>query len=137
MHVGPIERWKLPTGPNPRLEYRTMPKAVSIATPSPYHNLPVGDLVDQLGGLKAAIADLQKREKALRDELLTRTVSHVEGRQFGAVVTQSIRWTLDTKTVKAEMGEGWYDGHCRQTAVTTVNVEPLIAVAARAVPLAA
>ena len=116
-----------------------MPKAVSvsIATPSIYHNLPVGEIVDQLGGVKAAIADLEKREKALRDELLARAVSQVEGRHFGAIVTQSIRWTLDTKAVKAEMGEGWYDAHCRQSAVTTVNIEPLIAVAARAVPLAA
>jgi len=96
----------------------------------PFHNLPTGDLVDQLGGLKAAIADLEKRQKALRDELLSRAV---ERAQFGATITHSVRWTLDTKSVKAEMGEGWYDKHCRQSAVTTVNVEPLIAVAARAV----
>ena len=112
-----------------------MPKATRIL--SQFHNLPTGDLVDQLGGVKAAIADLQSREKALRDELLARTVAQAEGAQFGAIITRSIRWTLDTKAVKAEMGEGWYDQHCRQTAVTTVNVEPLVAVAARAVPLAA
>jgi hypothetical protein len=105
-----------------------MPKAIPIL--SPFHNLPTGDLVDQLGGLKAAIADLEKRQKALRDELLSRAV---ERAQFGATITHSVRWTLDTKSVKAEMGEGWYDKHCRQSAVTTVNVEPLIAVAARAV----
>ena len=108
-----------------------MPKAVSIL--SPLHNLPTGDLVDQLGGLKAAIADLEKRQKALPDELLSRAVEQVEGAQFGATITDSIRWTLDTRAVKAEMGEGWYDQHCRQSAVTTVNVEPLIAVAGRAV----
>ena len=109
-----------------------MPKAIPIL--SPFHNLPTGDLVDQLGGLKAAIADLEKRQKAVRDELLSRAVEQVEGAQFGATITHSVRWTLDTKAVKAEMGEGWYDKHCRQTAVTTVNVEPLVAVAARAVP---
>ena len=108
-----------------------MPKATAII--SPFHNLPIGELVDQLGGLKAAIADLEKRQKALRDELLARAVEQVEGAQFGATITQSVRWTLDTKAVKVEMGEGWYDRHCRQSMVTTVNVEPLIAAAARAV----
>src|SRR6201987_5718946 len=106
-----------------------MPKAVSIL--SPFHNLPVGEIVDRLGGVKAAIADLQSREKALRDELLSRSVPQVEGAQLGAVITQSIRWTLDTKSVKAEMGEGWWDARCRQSLVTTVNVEPLVS--ARAV----
>ena len=112
-----------------------MPKAISIL--SPFHNLSTGDLVDQLGGLKAAIADLEKRQKALRDELLARAVEQVEGAQFGATITRSVRWSLDTKSVKTEMGEGWYDRHCRQTSVTTVNIEPLVAVAAGAVKLAA
>ena len=76
---------------------------------------------------------MQKREKALRDELLARAISQAAGRLFGAVVMQSIQWTLDTKAVKAEMGEGWYDAHCRQSAVTTVTVEPLVSVTARAV----
>jgi len=112
-----------------------MPKATSII--SPFHNLPVGQIVDQLGGVKAAIADLEKREKGLRDELLARSVEQVEGASFGATVTQSVRWTLDTKAVKAEMGEPWYDQNCRQSTVTTVHIEPLVAVAARAVKLAA
>jgi len=111
-----------------------MPKAVSNLSPaSRYHNLPVREIVDQLGGVKAAIADLQSREKALRDELLRRAVPQIEGAQFGATITQSIRWTLDTKAVKAEMGEAWYDRRCRQTPVTTINVEPLAHVAAKAV----
>ena len=112
-----------------------MPRAIPIV--SQFHNLPIGEIADRLGGIKATIADLEKREKALRDELLARGVSQVEGSQFGALITQSIRWTLDTRALKDEMGEGWYDAHCRQSAVTTVTVEPLIAVAARAVPLAA
>jgi hypothetical protein len=112
-----------------------MPKAAAIV--SQFHNLPIGDLVDQLGGLKGAIADLEKRQKALRDELLRRAVSQVEGAQFGAIVSQSVRWTLDTKAVKAEMGNEWWDARCWQSLVTTVNIEPLVAVAARAVKLAA
>jgi len=58
-----------------------MPKATLIV--SQFHNLPVREIVDQLGGVKAAIADLQNREKALRDELLSRAVEQIEGAQFG------------------------------------------------------
>ena len=72
-----------------------MPKAVDIITP--FHNLPTGDLVDQLGGLKSAIADLEKRQRALWDELLFGAVEQVDGAQFGATIAHSVRWTLDTQ----------------------------------------
>jgi hypothetical protein len=53
-----------------------MPKATAnIVSASPYHNLPVGDLADQLGAVKAEIAVLEAREKSLRDELIRRGVS--------------------------------------------------------------
>jgi hypothetical protein len=38
-----------------------MPKATHILPPSPYHNISAGDLVDELGALKARIADLENR----------------------------------------------------------------------------
>jgi hypothetical protein len=108
-----------------------MPKAtVNIVSVSPLHNLPVGDLTDQLGTVKAEIAALEDREKNLRDELIRRGVSECQGAAFGASVTQAVRWTLNTQAVKAEMGPPWYDAHCRQSSVTTVSVKPLAAVAA-------
>src|SRR5689334_7398229 len=98
-----------------------MPKAVAnIASISPLHNLPPVQLADQLGALKTQIAQLEVREKALRDELLRRGISDVEGALFSATITEAVRWTLDTKTVKAEMGAPWWDARCRQTLVTTV-----------------
>lgn len=102
-----------------------MPTAVSIASPSPYHNLPVGDLADRLGLVKAEIADLETVEKSLRDELLRRGVSECQGAAFSAQITEGIRWTLNTPTVKAEMGETWWNARCRQSIVTTVAVKPL------------
>src|SRR5204863_8341764 len=111
-----------------------MPKAtVNIVSVSPLHNLPVGDLTDQLGAVKAEIAALEAREKSLRDELIRRGVGECQGAAFSASVTQGIRWTLNTQTVKAEMGLPWYDARCRQSAVTTVSVKPLAAVAAQRV----
>jgi hypothetical protein len=100
-------------------------KAVAnIASVSLFHNLPPHDLADQLGALKAEIAELEAREKALRGELLRRGITQIEGAQYGAAVTNAVRWTLDTKAVKAEMGTAWWDARCRQTLVTTVTVKP-------------
>ena len=97
-----------------------MPKATAII--SPFHNLPVGELVDQLGSVKAEIADLETREKTLRGELLKRCVIEAEGEQYAAAVTQAMRWTLDTKSVRSEMGDVWFDRRCKQGLVTTVTV---------------
>ena len=111
-----------------------MPKATAnIVSASPYHNLPVGDLADQLGAVKAEIAVLEAREKTLRDELIRRGVSECQGAAFGASITEGIRWTLNTQAVKTEMGLAWYDARCRQQSITTVSVKPLAIVAAQRV----
>ena len=103
-----------------------MPKAVAnIAALSPLHNLSAGDLVDQLGTVKAQIADLETREKALRDELIHRGATSIDGAACSASITEAVRWTLDAKTVKAEMGEAWWNARCRRSLVTTVAVKPL------------
>jgi hypothetical protein len=47
---------------------------------------------------------------------------------FTAAVTKAVRWTLDTKAVKAEMGAPWWDARCRQTLVTSVAVKPRAAI---------
>jgi hypothetical protein len=101
----------------------------NIASISPLHNLPPAQLADQLGALKAEIAALEVREKTLRDELLRRGVTEAEGALFSATITQAVRWTLESKIVKAEMGASWWDARCRQTLVTTVAVKPRVAVA--------
>src|SRR5262245_11606299 len=108
-----------------------MPKATVIL--SPFHNLSAGDLVDQVGAGKAQIADLEAREKAFRGELIARGTTAAEGALYCATITDAVRWTLDTKAVKAEMGAPWYDAHCRQSVVTTVAVKPTVT----SIPLAA
>ena len=99
-----------------------MPKAAAIL--SPFHNLAAGDLVDRLGSLKAEIAELETREKALRDELIRRNVPAIEGAAYDATISSAVRWTLDSRAVKAEMGAAWWDARCRQSLVTTVAVKP-------------
>ena len=100
-----------------------MPQAPRILPPSPYHNLSAGDLVDRLGALKAEVGGLQAQEKALRDELIRRKASSLDGAVYRATITEAIRWTLDTGAVRAKMGADWYDAHCRQSVVTTVAVK--------------
>ena len=102
-----------------------MPKATPIL--SVFDNRPAGDLADELGTVKAQIAELETREKALRDELIRRGVPTIEGATYSATITEAIRWTLNTAAIKAEMGLPWYDARCRQSRVTTVAVKALAA----------
>src|SRR5437868_9552881 len=100
-----------------------MPKAVPII--SPFHNLSAGDVADQLGAVKAEIADLEAREKSLRDELIRRGGAEIDGTLYRATITDAVRWTIDAKAVRSEMGEPWWNARCRQALVTTVAVKAL------------
>ena len=40
-----------------------------------------------------------------------------------ATVSEAVRWTIDSKAVKAEMGSAWWDANCQQSLVTTVAVK--------------
>ena len=105
-----------------------MPKAVAnISTLSVYHNLSVGDLADQLGTIKAEIAALEAREKTLRDELIHRGGTEIEGTVYRATISDAVRWTLDAKAVRGEMGDAWWNARSRQSLVTTVAVKALVA----------
>ena len=53
----------------------------------------------------------------------------IEGALYDATITQAVRWTIDTKAVKAEMGSAWYDARCRQSRVTSVKTTARAAVA--------
>jgi hypothetical protein len=100
-----------------------MPKATPII--SAFHNLSGGDVADQLGTLKAEIAELEAREKSLRDELIRRGGTEIEGAVYRATITDAVRWTIDAKAVRSEMGEPWWNARCRQALVTTVAVKAL------------
>jgi len=105
-----------------------MPKATAQIITSTLHNLALPAIVDELGTLKVQIADLEAREKALRDELIGRGSAVVEGMLYSASITEAVRWTLDAKTVRSEMGDAWWNARCRQAVVTTVAVKARAAV---------
>jgi hypothetical protein len=103
-----------------------MPKAnanlTAIPSVSPLHNLSAGDLADELGALKADIADLKAREDALRAELINRGLPEAEGSLFRATVTEALRQSLDTERVRNEMGTAWCDARSKVAIVTTVRI---------------
>jgi hypothetical protein len=101
-----------------------MPKATVQTITRPLHNLALPALVDELGPLKAEIAELEAREKSLRDELIARGSATAEGRSYSASITEAVRWTLDARSVRSEMGDAWWNARCRRGVVTTVAVKP-------------
>lgn len=80
-------------------------------------------LADEIGRLDAMKKALEEKLSALKAEFKAAGVEQVEGELF--VITQStaIRQTLDTNSVKAEMGQSWFDDHSKLAEVTTVRVK--------------
>ena len=101
-----------------------MPKAGQHSTPTPslFHNVSIGELVDQLGHAKAEAAEIKAREDALKAELIARGVTEAEGAIFRVTVSESSRWTLDAEAIRSEMGAAWCDKRSKVGAVTTVRV---------------
>jgi hypothetical protein len=101
-----------------------MPKAAVQTITRSLHNLALPALVDELGCLKAHMAELETREKSLRDELIARGSAIAEGLSYSTSITEAVRWTLDAKSVRSEMGDAWWNTRCRQGVVTTVALKP-------------
>lgn len=79
-------------------------------------------LVDELGALKAKIADLEKQESALKKQLIASGVTNLEGELFRVTITKSIRESLDMEAVKAKLSPQFLRAHTRETEYTTVRV---------------
>jgi hypothetical protein len=103
-----------------------MPKASADHTPialvSPLHNLALGEIVDQLGHVKAEAAEIKAREDALRAELIARGIPEAEGMLFRATISEASRWTLDAERIRAEFGDAWCTAHSKVATVVSVRV---------------
>tara|TARA_Y100000593_G_scaffold19768_1_gene39700 strand:+ start:267 stop:572 length:306 start_codon:yes stop_codon:yes gene_type:complete len=83
--------------------------------------------VDQFLNVSAEIKQLQKKQKELREFLLEAMDDHdvtfLAGKNGeGVVKAESIRWTLDTKAVREEMGDVWADQRSNMTPVVSLRV---------------
>lgn len=84
-------------------------------------------LADQIGQLDAQIKALTEQLEALKEQAKASGLNEIEGRIFKVSIGKSIRSSLDTKAVKEELGQKWYDDHCKLAEVTTIRVKPLAA----------
>lgn len=81
-------------------------------------------LADKIGQLTAQIEVLTKELDALKKEAKDSGLDEIVGQVFVVTVGNSVRASLDTAKVKKELGQQWYDDHCKLAEVTTVRVKP-------------
>lgn len=80
-------------------------------------------LADQIGTLDAQIAVLTKQLDALKAEAKKSGLDEIIGNTFVVTVSKSIRASLDTAQVKKELGQQWYDDHCKLAEVSTLRIK--------------
>ena len=83
--------------------------------------------VDQFLTISAEIKQLQKKQQELRGLILEtmddNDVTFLAGKNGeGVVKAESVRWTLDTKAVREEMGDVWADQRSNMTPVVSLRV---------------
>lgn len=87
-----------------------------------FHNMHASLLADAIGMIDAQIKALEVEKDAARKALLAHALERVEGERFTITFCSSIRQTLDTAAVKAEMGQQWFDDRSKLAEVTAMRV---------------
>lgn len=87
-----------------------------------FHNMAPAQLADVIGGLDAQIKALEAEKDSAHKALLSLSTEKAEGERFTVTFSTSIRQTLDTAAVKAEMGQQWFDDHSKLAEVTAMRV---------------
>lgn len=82
----------------------------------------LSDIVDELGDLKARIAELEVREKELKAILCDSGEELVKGYCYQAAITESERVSLDSNKVKLYLKPAEILACQRTTTVRTVRV---------------
>lgn len=73
-------------------------------------------LVDWLGGAREQIKELQQLEGYYKEALKARIAEgqdEIIGEKFAAEIKEISQSRLDSATVKEEMGEEWWEDHCK------------------------
>jgi hypothetical protein len=76
-------------------------------SPSRFHNLTDEALADMLGQADAVLKGAEAECKLLKDEFKRRSLVEVAGDQFTVTATEQISGRLDSKAVKAYLGESY------------------------------
>jgi type II secretory pathway component PulM len=78
--------------------------------------------VDELAELKAAIAPLQERETAIKELLKATGRERIDGTAHTAVITLSERETVNTKALRADLGEAIMAPYLSRSIVETLKL---------------
>jgi hypothetical protein len=78
--------------------------------------------VDELAELKAAIAPLQDREAALKELLKSTGRDRIDGTKHTAVITLSERESVDTKALRADLGDDLIAPYLKRSIVETLKL---------------
>lgn len=93
---------------------------------SKLHNVSDAALVDEFGNIKLQIDALEKRKKELHDEIVARFDDvPLMGERFEARVSTSTSKRLDTKRLRADLGDA-LDEYETESTSTRVNVKPVM-----------
>jgi hypothetical protein len=82
----------------------------------------IPSIVDALGDVRAKLADLEKREKELKQTLIDSGPGEYEGHLFKANVSTGSRTTLDTENLKKILDPAILQKFSRVSAFTQVKV---------------
>jgi hypothetical protein len=88
------------------------------STVSRFHNLSNEALADELGRVDAAVKAAEAQLTLLKNEFKARGLAEVAGEQFTVTATEQISGRLDTKAVKAYLGDSYV--RFEQAVVSTV-----------------
>jgi len=80
-------------------------------------------LADQIGSIDAQIKVLEAQLKTLKDQAKASGLDLIEGQVFVVSISKDIKATLETAKVREELGQAWYDDHCKLQEVTTVRIK--------------
>ena len=79
-------------------------------------------IIDELGALKAEIADLQAREKSMKEALGDLEAGSYEGERYRISISVSDRDTLDMTAVREHLGRQFIQAHTNTTSVRAYRV---------------
>lgn len=86
-----------------------------------YHNTPSRNLADDLGRIKAQLAELAAIEAALKAELIERGEASVDGDLYRVSISRSMRSRYDTAALREHVPEELLNRCLAWSPVTTVR----------------
>ena len=91
-------------------------------TPTTFDNVTAGMLADAIGALDVEAKAIKTRLDAAKAEFKSRKLDSAAGDRFTITRSDAVRWTLNAKGLKDEMGENWCNARSRTASVTSLRV---------------